>query len=85
MFIKDNIEINGISRVVVKKQNSSRVYIRNEDRDWIDQTSGRLIKDVYMCSDIRKWVNLRRGFLGMGGKMYKFWSHNETINFEKRY
>jgi hypothetical protein len=85
MFIKNNIEVNGISRVVVKKQSSSRVYIRNEDRDWIDQTSGKLIKDIYMCSRIRKLVNSRRGFLGCGGRMYRVWIHNETINLEKKY
>jgi len=85
MFIKDNIEVNGISRVVVKKQSSSRVYVRNEDRDWIDQTSGKLIKDIYMCSRIRKLVNSRKGFLGFGGCMYRVWIHNETINLEKKY
>lgn len=85
MFIKDNIEINGISRVVVKKQNSSRVYVRNEGRDWIDQSSGKLIKDAHMCSRIRKLANARNGWLGFGGNTYRVWVHNETINFEKRY
>jgi hypothetical protein len=83
MKLIGNIEVSGVTRIVIKKKDSTRIYLRNDNRDWIDQTSGKVILDKYMGSRVRKMVILKKDFSRR--PIYRLCPHLETLNFEKLY
>lgn len=78
MKLNHVIEVNGIKRIVVKRLdgNVSKIYNRNDNRDWVEEKSGKVTLDKHMSSRVRKWC------VPMFAK-YRVWIHNETINVEK--
>ena len=88
MKLFGNVEVNGITRIVVQKKNSVKVFIRMDNRDWVDQSNGKIVEDRFMSSRVRKMVHKtvkKTGeFCGavfeFDKPSYRIWIHNETIN-----
>lgn len=90
MYLTHNIEVSGITRIVVLKAGSERLYTRQLDRDWLDNTSGKIVSDTHMASRVRRMLKKDIDAVLSNGvpcraPYWRMWIHNETLNFEKMY